>query len=85
MFQIYKLRQVPSWSELSSTTTLFIGAGAGPSHLIGVLAEVCIICICVTFYNNMSIRYVKLSNIFIIQSTVDITKSTGLPAKLQNI
>ena len=42
VFQIYNLHQVPSWSELSSTTTLFIGAGAGPSHLIGVLAEVCI-------------------------------------------
>jgi len=48
MFQVYDLHQVPSWSELSSTTTLFIGAGAASSRVVGVLAEVCI-------FANMSI------------------------------
>lgn len=40
--QIYDLSQVPSWSELTSTSTLFIGAGAGPSHITGNLTEVSI-------------------------------------------
>jgi len=40
--QVYDLRHVPSWSQLTSTSTLFIGAGAGPSHVVGTLAEVCI-------------------------------------------
>ena len=40
VFQVYDLRQVPSWSQLTSSTTLFIGAAAGPSHVIGTLAEV---------------------------------------------
>jgi len=54
MLQIYDLSQVPSWSEMASTTTLFIGAGAGPSHVIGKLSEVCIFSIFTMFIDNFA-------------------------------
>jgi len=53
IFQVYDLCQVPSWSALTSTTTLFIGAGAGPSHVIGTVSEVCIFLqLFLDFYND---------------------------------
>jgi hypothetical protein len=39
MDKIYDLRQVPTWSEQSSTSTLIIGAGAAPTDVVGKLAE----------------------------------------------
>lgn len=41
MDKIYDLKNVPKWSDLSDSTSVFmIGAGAGPSHVLsGTLAE----------------------------------------------
>lgn len=39
MEKVYDLSLVPTMTELSATTSLIVGAGAGPSHAVGKLAE----------------------------------------------